>query len=259
MDFTPPARPSSRGGRRAESLSAEPPGSQARRKLEELAVELGAPTATAHGGQRDSMVPATSQLGRDIERTVICRRSMPGKCLRSGMAMIVKSQELRNQRLQKGIAATAKASEKKLSQPKAKQGMLATHHDQRERTPSFSQRPKLEQILGVRASSPLAAVMPYGDPSIAFSALLSLSPAAFIAWAMRATRHKLQAYVAPSSLSSPFFAFFPFLCPFFALFSPSFPTEEPSQLPSALTDGGAIMRFASEAGSEPAGNMSTAA
>lgn len=68
------------------------------------------------------------------------------------MAMIVKSEELRNQRLQKGIAATAKAD--KLSQPKAKQRMLA-HHD-RERTPSFSRVPKLGQILG---DKPLA-VMP---------------------------------------------------------------------------------------------------
>lgn len=66
-DFTPPARFSSSSGRRAESLSAESPGSQARRKLEELAVELGAPAATAHGGQRDSMFPATSKLGRTFK------------------------------------------------------------------------------------------------------------------------------------------------------------------------------------------------
>lgn len=102
------------------------------------------------------------------------------------MAMVVKSEELRNQRLQKGITATAKASDKKLSQPKAKQRMLATHHDQRERTPSFSQHvPKLGQILGVKQASRSCHATLHGDQSIVVGALVSLSPVAFVAFAMR--------------------------------------------------------------------------
>ena len=73
--FIPPARHASTGrsrvnsrSRPAESLSAESPASQTRRKLEELAIELGAKnsgaaTSQISPGQRDSALASSSQLG----------------------------------------------------------------------------------------------------------------------------------------------------------------------------------------------------
>ncbi len=50
--FTPPSRTGGRSGRAGESLSIESPASQTRRKLAELAVELGAPSAAkTHGAE----------------------------------------------------------------------------------------------------------------------------------------------------------------------------------------------------------------
>lgn len=73
--FIPPARHASTGRRvnsrsRPESLSAESP-SQTRRKLEELAIELGAKNSGAasqisQAGQRDSAVASSSQLGLTV-------------------------------------------------------------------------------------------------------------------------------------------------------------------------------------------------
>lgn len=127
--FIPPARHASTGrsrvnsrSRPAESLFAESPASQTRRKLEELAIELGAKNSGA----------ATSQISPGQRDSALASSS-------SGMAVMNKTEELRKERLQKAIAGTA--------QPKSKPKMpIAALHERPDRTPSFSQpAPKLGQ------------------------------------------------------------------------------------------------------------------